>query len=191
MLPLVIQHSRLRSRHFKEWCFRKVCKRAPDSPVKETTIILAVCRTPPQPSDWLTLQDAGIYIQALVDESEGRQIYDSNEALLLVWESNASLAAGEQPFILKCRRTASVAGSNSALAGNNTALSPMEGFKAIVFDVTKLAAMQQGDRAIAPLIKIWSGRNANVFDFEFPTNRTQSAQVDGPGEPAIPDLFAD
>ena len=70
-----------------------MCKRAPDSPVKEVTVILAVCKTPPQPSDWLTLQDAGIYMQAL-DEEEGRQVYDSNEALLLVWNSRASLAGG-------------------------------------------------------------------------------------------------
>lgn len=167
---------------FQEWT-QKVCKRAPDSPVKEVTVILAVCKTPPQPTDWLTLQDSGIYMQAL-DEEEGRQVYDSNESLLLVWESRASLAAGDQPFILKCRRTSSVAGPNSELVGNNVAQSPMEGFKAIVFDETRLAAMQQGNRPNAPSpVRIWSGRNADVFDFEFPTARTQSGQVDGPVDP--------
>src|SRR5262249_51662053 len=32
-------------------------------------------------------------------------------------------------------------------------------------------------------ITIWSGREIRVFDFEFPTARTQSAQVDGTIEP--------
>lgn len=166
---------------FDEW-MQKVCKRAPDSPVKEIIVLLAVCKAPPQPSDWLNLQDAGIYFQAL-DEREGRQVYDSNEALILVWNSRASLAAAEQPVILRCRKTSSVAGPNSELAGNNAATSPMAGYKAIVFDETRLTALQQGGKAIAPAIKTWSGRVADVFDFEFPTTRTQSAQVDGTVDP--------
>src|SRR6266567_152850 len=97
---------------FQQWV-QKVCKRASDSPLKEITIILAVCKTPPQASDWLALDNAGIYMQAL-EEDEGRQVYDSTETLLLVWESPSSLAAGQQPYILKSRRTASNAGPNSA-----------------------------------------------------------------------------
>ncbi len=166
---------------FQQWV-QKVCKRAPDSPVKEITVLLAVCKTPPQPSDWLNLQNAGIYMQAL-DEREGRQVYDTNEALVLVWDSRASLAAADQPVILKCRRTSSVAGPNSELAGNNSAPSPMEGFRAIIFDETKLTAMQQGRRASASSVTTWSGRNADVFDFEFPTARNQSVQVDGTVDP--------
>jgi len=166
---------------FQQWV-QKVCKRASDSPLKEITIILAVCKTPPQASDWLALDNAGIYMQAL-EEDEGRQVYDSTETLLLVWESPSSLAAGQQPYILKSRRTASNAGPNSALAGNNLASSPMEGFKAIVFDEAQLAAMQQSRRATSPPITLWSGRDTCIFDFEFPTTRNQSAQVDGIAEP--------
>ena len=166
---------------FQQW-MQKVCKRAPDSPVKEITVLLAICKTPPQSSDWLSLQNAGIYMQAL-DEREGRQVYDSNEALILVWDSRDSFTAADQPVILKCRRTASVAGPKSVLAGNNSAASPMEGFKAIVFDETKLVAMQQGGKASASSVKTWSGRNADVFDFEFPTIRNQSVLVDGNIDP--------
>lgn len=166
---------------FQEWA-QKVCRRAPDSPVKEVTIILAVCKTPPQPIDWLALQDAGIYMQALAEE-EGRQVYDSSEALVLVWTSRSSLAAGDQPFILKCRRTSSVAGPSSELAGNNSSPSPMEGFRAIILDDARLAAMRQGSRAASSKVRIWSGRDAEVFDFEFPATRTQSLQVDGPVDP--------
>lgn len=139
--------------------------------------------TPPQPADSLTLKDSGIYMQAL-NEEEGRQVYDGCECLLLVEESPSTLAAGDQPFILKCLRTSSVAGPHSELAGNNAAQSPMEGFKAIVFDESRLAAMQQGSRLNPPsAVRIWSGRNAEVFDFEFPTARNQSGQVDGSVDP--------
>src|SRR5262249_40887725 len=69
------------------------------------------------------------------------------------------------------------AGLNSALAGSNSAPSPMEGFKAIIFD-----SGQSGGTAKLPT-RIWSGREVRVFDFEFPTTRTQSAQVDGAIEP--------
>ena len=166
---------------FQQWT-QKVCKRAPDSPVKEITVLLAVCKAPPQPSDWLSLQNAGIYMQAL-EEREGRQVYDTTEALVLVWDSRASLAAADQPVILKCRRTSSVAGPNSALAGNNSAPSPMEGYRAIIFDEAMLTAVQQRRRASAPSIATWSGRNAEVFDFEFPTARDQSLLVDGGVDP--------
>ncbi len=59
----------------------------------------------------------------------------------------------------------------------------MEGFRALVLDETRLAAMQQGSRATPASVRIWSGRDADVFDFEFPTDRTQSGQVDGEVDP--------
>ena len=82
-------------------------------------------------------------LQAL-EEEEGKKLWDSNDPILvLVWESDSALIAGDQPFILKSRRTASNAGPNSQVAGNNQADSPMEGFKAVILDELKLAGMQK------------------------------------------------
>ena len=50
---------------FKEW-MRKGCQQAPANPIKEATVILAICKKPPLSSDWLGLQGCGIYVQLLV-----------------------------------------------------------------------------------------------------------------------------
>ena len=59
---------------FQEW-IQKVCKRAPNSPLKQVTVLLAVCKTPPRPSEWLNLQDAGIYVQALDERKKAMGSY--------------------------------------------------------------------------------------------------------------------
>jgi hypothetical protein len=50
-------------------------------------------------------------------------------------------------------------------------------------DERQLAAMAAGARAARKLETIWSGQPVEVYDFEFPTSRTSSSQVDGSVKP--------
>ena len=54
----------------------------------------------------------------------------------------------------------------------------MEGFKAVILDELKLAGMQKSQSGERQSVRIWSGRDVKVFDFEFPTSWTESSQVD-------------
>jgi hypothetical protein len=163
---------------FREW-MQKGCRRSIATPVNATTIILAVCEKPPLMADWSALQDRGIYVQSL-DEGEGRIVWDTTDQILvLVWESDEALSAGHQPVIVNCTKTASNAGPASRVAGKNRANSPMEGLAAIVFDKTSLANVNKVPRARRQGVRLWSGRDVDVFDFEFPTTRNESSQVDG------------
>jgi hypothetical protein len=163
---------------FTEW-MQKACGRSIVTPVNATTIILAVCKKLPVLTDWPALQDRGIYMQSL-DEDEGKVVWESSDQiLLLVWESDAALVAGQQPIILNCTKTASNAGPESRVAGRNQAESPMEGLAAIVFDETSLTDVHKLPRARRQSVRIWSGRDVEVFDFEFPTVRNESSQIDG------------
>ena len=103
--------------------------------------------------------------------------------LVLVSESDEALIAGQQPVILKCKKTASNAGPDSRVAGKNQADSPMEGLAAIVLDKTSLADVNQFPRVKRRSVALWSGRDVEVFDFEFPTIRNESSKIDGSVRP--------
>jgi hypothetical protein len=69
------------------------------------------------------------------------------------------------------------------MRGTNQSVAPIAGFEAIVFDETRLVGLQHSTRAARSGIRIWSGRDVQVYDFEFPTTRADSSQVDGADRP--------
>jgi hypothetical protein len=82
-------------------------------------------------------------------------------------------------MLLHCRVTTSKAGPNSRLQGTNQSTAPVAGFKAVLFDEAQLAATSQSKVGTRSAVTIWSGRSAELFDFEFPTTKLDSSQVDG------------
>ncbi len=170
---------------FDDW-YQKGCRKATAAPVEDVTIILTVLKNtgqPPQPEDWQKLEGGGIYFQVF-EEREGQTVWDSSDRILvLVWDSEAALQSAEQPIILKCRKTTSNAGKNPQKHGTNQSTSPISGFKAVILDERRLAAEQKSSSETRGTVKIWSGRAINVYDFEFPTQRNDSMQVDGNTDP--------
>lgn len=166
---------------FRDW-YERGCRRAESAPLEDTTIVLAGRKgtgTAVTPDQWLNLQGRGIYLQSL-EEDEGKLVWDSNNRLLvLVWNSEADLRSARQPVILKCRITTNKAGLDSQMRGTNQSIAPIAGFEAVIFDEMRLAGLRNSTRAARPPVRIWTGRDVQVYDFEFPTSRTDSSQVDG------------
>lgn len=179
-MPLCLPAQEANRPTFEEW-YAKGCRRTISSPLQDTTIVLSVRRsTTPAPSanDWLQLEGRGIYLQAL-DEQDGQTVWRCNDRLLvLVWPSAGALQAAGQPIILQCRVTTYNACPGCGMDSTNQSDNPVKGFQAVIFDATQLASMQGGSRAPRPPVRIWSGRDVHVFDFEFPTPSTESPQVD-------------
>lgn len=167
---------------FREW-FEKGCRRSPSAPLKASTILLAVRRGGVGSGDLPALQGRGIYLQVLA-EDDGRLVWDSdNRLLVLVWSSDADLAVARQPVMLQCRITTSKAGQNSQLRGTNRSVAPVAGFEAVIWDDAELAAQQNSQRGQRPPVQLWSGREVQAYDFEFPTACIDSSQVDGTVRP--------
>jgi hypothetical protein len=179
-MPLCLPAQAANRPTFEEW-YAKGCRRTISSPLQDTTIVLSVRRsTTPAPSanEWLQLEGRGIYLQAL-DEQDGQTVWRCNDRLLvLVWPSSAALQTADQPIILQCRVTTYNACPGCGMDSTNQSDNPVKGFQAVIFDATQLASMQGGSRAPRPPVRIWSGRDIHVFDFEFPTPWTESPQVD-------------
>jgi hypothetical protein len=167
---------------FEQWSVTAGCRRAPGFPMDNVTVLVSVRKddgTIVPPAQWETLHGRGIYFQAL-EEQEGQRVWQSGDGLLvLVWKSEADLRAGNQPIILRCRITTNKAGPQSQLQGTNLATAAVAGFQAVVFDEKQLAAMQSAPAASRSSVTIWSGRPVELYDFEFPTKRSDSSQVDG------------
>lgn len=181
-MPLCLPATANNEPTFREW-FEKGCRRQPATPLSKSTILLAVRKPAGGSSDWLNLKGRGIYLQVL-EEEDGHIIWDSNNRLLLlVWESDADLAAAAQPVILQCRITTSKAGRDSRLRGTNQSIAPVAGFEAVTWDETELAAQQGGGSARRPRVRLWSGREVQVYDFEYPTQHSDSSQIDGSVRP--------
>jgi hypothetical protein len=170
---------------FQEW-YERGCRRAESAPLEDTTIVLTVRKTTGAsvaPDQWLNLQGHGIYLQSL-EEDEGKLVWDSdNRLLILVWDSEADLRAARQPIILKCRITTNKAGLDSQMRGTNQSVAPVAGFEAVIFDEMRLAGLQNSTRVARPPVRIWSGRDVQVYDFEFPASSADSSQVDGVARP--------
>lgn len=180
--PLCLPATQDNEPTFREW-FEKGCRRSPDSPLHKTTILLAVRQSPATPGDWLALSGRGIYLQVL-DEGDGKLVWDSNNRLtVLVWDSESALASAQQPVILQCRITTSKAGIDSQFRGTNQSVAPVAGFEAVIWDDAELSAMQSSQHRRRPPVRLWSGRDAQVYDFEFPTQYTDSSQLDGSVRP--------
>ncbi len=159
---------------FEQWT-DKGCHRAEPSPLDEIRVILAVRKTGTAATagDWSNLENQGIYLQAL-EEKEGKLIHSAAEKLLvMVWDSHSDLAAGRPPVLLRCRESA----HNED--GTNRAQSPMEGFGAAIYDEAQLLAKQRNSRGQRSSIGIWSGRDVEMYDFEFRQQPSDSAQIDG------------
>ena len=184
-LPACLPATSANRPRFMEW-EQKGCRNARSTGLDQNTIVLAVRKddgTTVTPSQWDGLRNRGIYLQAL-EEDEGGKLYDNTaHVLVLVWMSEADLRAGNQPTMLLCRGTTQKAGLNSQRRGTNQSLDPITGFDAIILDERQLAAVSNGGRAERRLVTIWSGQRVEVYDFEFPTSRTNSSQVDGSVKP--------
>lgn len=167
---------------FHEW-YEKGCRRSQSARLDEITVLLAVCRGGAVGVDWLALDGKGIYLQVL-DEDDGDIVWRSdNRLLVMVWESEADLAAARQPVLLDCAITTSKAGPDSRLRGTNQSRDPVVGFQAVIWDDAELLAQQNARAGRRPRVRLWSRREAQVYDFEFPTARTDSSQVDGTARP--------
>lgn len=182
-LPLCLPATSDNERTFQEW-YEKGCRRSPSASLRETTILLAVRRTPPGGSDdLLALTGRGIYLQVL-DEEDGQLVWRSdNRVLVLVWNSEAELSAARQPVMLQCRITTSKAGIDSQLRGTNQSVAPVAGFEAVIWDDAELSAQQNSQAGRRSPVRLWSGREVYVYDFEFPTPHTDSSQIDGTVRP--------
>lgn len=182
-LPLCLPATSDNERTFQEW-YEKGCRRSPSAPLQETTILLAVRRIPPGNSDdWLALTGRGIYLQVL-DEEDGQLVWRSgNRVLVLVWNSDAELSAARQPVMLQCRITTSKAGIDSQLRGTNQSVAPVAGFEAVIWDDAELSAQQNSKACRRSPVRLWSGREVYVYDFEFPTPHADSSQIDGTVRP--------
>jgi hypothetical protein len=181
-LPLCLPATAGNEPTFREW-FEKGCRRSPAAPLQENTILLAVRRNSPGGDDWLTLAGRGIYLQVL-DEDDGQLVWRSgNWVLVLVWNSEADIAAARQPVLLQCRITTSKAGIDSQLRGTNQSTAPVAGFEAVIWDDAELTAQQNSQRGRRSPVRLWSGREVQVYDFEFPTQFADSSQIDGSVRP--------
>jgi hypothetical protein len=184
-LPACLPATSANEPTFIEW-YERGCRRADLGRLDEAVIVLAVRKgtgATPSSAEWLNLKGKGIYLQAL-EEGDGQLVWNSNDrVLILVWDSNSDLQSARQPILLKCRITTHKAGLNSQLRGTNQSAAPVAGFEAVVFDETELQALRSGARAMRSPVRIWSGREVHAFDFEFPTQRSDSGQVDAGVEP--------
>lgn len=181
-LPLCLPATSDNESTFREW-YEKGCRRSPAAPLQETTILLAVRRPPPGGDDWLALTGRGIYLQVL-DEEDGQIVWHSgNRVLVLAWDSEAELAAARQPVMLQCRITTSKAGLDSQLRGTNQSVAPVAGFEAVIWDDAELTSQRNSEQGRRSPVRLWSGREVHVYDFEFPTQYSDSSQIDGPVRP--------
>jgi len=180
-MPACLPATRVNEPTFEQW-YQKGCRRAPSSPIHPVTVVLAVRKndgTAVNPVQWQSLAGRGIYMQVL-EEDEGERIWrGGDQILVLVWNSEADLSAGSQPILLRCRETTHKAGPDSRLRGTNQSTSPIAGFEAIILDEEQLSAMGQSSKASRSSVTIWSSRAVQIYDFEFPTQRSDSSQVDG------------
>lgn len=162
---------------FEQWV-DKACRSAPSVPMEQNIIVLAV-RDGRGPADWSTLHNSSIYLQIL-DEADGLLILEksNNKLLLMVWESEEDLIAARQPVLLEGRISNFNAGPNSSVSGSNQSTSPISGFRAVVLDKTELAGRQERRFERRLPVKLWSGREVGVYDFELPAPSDDCASYD-------------
>ena len=53
----------------------------------------------------------------------------------------------------------------------------------VIWDDAELSAMQSSQHRRRAPVRLWSGRDAQVYDFEFPTQCTDSSLLDGSVRP--------
>ena len=126
--------------------------------------------------DWSVLDqpDVGIYLQNRTDD-EGRAIWDHPDSIVvLVWKSAVDLVNARAPAVLFCRSTARNASPDSALGGTNESISPIEGFRAVIFDTSQ----QRNYSASKNFATLASGREVHFFDIEILKQGGRSEEFD-------------
>jgi len=165
---------------FEQW-YQWCCSYAPRSPLEQVTIILAVRKgdEPLTPSAWAGLAGRSVYMP-IFEENDGQRIRRDNERILvMVWDSLAALVAGDQPVLLRCHLSTQDPSPTSGVRGTNRSPAPIAGFGAVLLDEGQLLAMQNARRRPPSAVTIWSRREVEYFDFDFPTSRVDSSGVEG------------
>lgn len=181
--PLCLPATRSNEDTFDEWCSKACGGKASTIPMESNVVVLAV-RKGEGPADWASLTGSSIYMQVL-NEPEGKLVGSKymEQLLVMVWKSESDLQAGRQPILLFCRVSSGIAGASSSVAGSNQARDPIQGFAAVIFDGDELSSRAEQQSEQRSRVSLWSGRNAEVYDFEFPTPHPGCEQVDRGIEP--------
>ena len=181
--PLCLPATRSNEDTFDEWCSKACGGKASTIPMESNVVVLAV-RKGTGPADWASLTGSSIYMQIL-NEPEGELVGSKymKQLMVMVWKSEADLQAGRQPVLLFCKVSSGIAGARSSVGGSNQARNPIQGFAAVIFDEDELGCRAQQQSEQRSRVSLWSGRNAEVYDFEFPTAHPGCEQVDRGVEP--------
>jgi hypothetical protein len=102
----------------------------------------------------------------------------------MVCESKSGLANGDQPVLLMCYYSTHNPGPNSEVPGSNQQPAAIARFSAVLFDNAQFSALQSSPRIPPSSMKLWSGREVEYYDLQFPTNLVTSAQADGSVQPS-------
>jgi len=178
--PLCLDANWANEHRFEEW-HQKGCKRSRGEGLRETKVILAIHQGigKLRPADWESLENAGIYVQMLIEE-EGHQIWDAGDSILVfVWDSEVDLQVGRQPHLLRCRISTEKAGPRSDIRGTNQSPSPISGFKAVIWDKNQHQSMTRNQLGDTRAIRTKTGQEVSVFDFVFPSRHNDSQAIDG------------
>lgn len=177
--PLCLPSVESRRKTFAEW--REAgCRNKSSGSLDEAVVILAVSDqgTSVPPQVWINLKGSGIYLQTF-NEEEGNVLWDVSEhIIILVWDSDTSLLKAQQPTLVRCRKSSQTAGQSSDRRGTNASSDPIEGFKAILWDMAIIVADDPG-AVRARKTKAQTGREVSVFDFSYPTPLSSASQVAG------------
>lgn len=180
--PLCVPAIRSNEPMFDEWS-NKACRNANSVPMESNVVVLAV-RKGEGSGDWASLAGSSIYMQVL-SEPEGELVGSKylKQLMVMVWKSESDLQAGLQPLLLFCKVSNGIAGARSVAGGSNQARDPIQGFSAVIFDQRELTSrsLQRNDERSR--VALWSGRDAEIYDFQFPTPHSGCEQVDQGIEP--------
>ena len=181
--PLCLPAIRSNEETFEEWCSKACGGKASTIPMESNVVVLAV-RKGTGPADWASLAGSSIYMQIL-NEPEGELVGSKymKQLLVMVWKGEADLQAGRQPVLLFCKVSSGIAGARSSVGGTNQARDPIQGFAAVIFDEDELASRAEQESEQRSSVSLWSGRNVEVYDFEFPAPHPGCEQVDRGVEP--------
>ncbi|QDS97686.1 phospholipase D-like domain-containing protein [Adhaeretor mobilis] len=149
---------------FEQW-YDKGCRTNPSPSTDDAFILLAVLKDaePISPSIFDELVDKGIYLRT---DNTGKRMYlaEHRRLIIMLWLSESDLQNGQQPILIRCRRSTDAPDVSADVKSTNTSPSPIEGFGAAIFGSKKLT--------------LWSGREAQAFDFAFQSGPTSSQSFD-------------
>lgn len=182
--PACIEATPVNETTFDQW-FQWGCRSHAPAPTQDTTIILAVQKDPTLASsaNLSDLSGKGLYFQA-IDEKDGGLVWDADDQLLvMVWNSRVDLQNGIPPVMLRCHWTAVISGPGSKKQGMAELSGSIAGFRAVIYDDAQLKRKQENQSCRPSSVRIWSGRDVEIFDFELKQQRTDSAQINGNVKP--------